>query len=314
MGSKQSSLAKSASTDQNQLEEITELEVKLNGERGLISTNNQDVEGIETFDDTFDKVSSDEESSVGSDTDEDSEEDSDDEEEDEDFAERLRILDDAKKLKQLAVAFLHPELPVKVDMTAYARCYFGRPSAPEQETFEEAEYRHQVLVDATALRKLAIDYAHPELPVVSNDPTATARCYFDRPSAPEQETFEEAEYRHQVLADAAALKKLAIDYAHPEIGVVTTDPTAMARCYFDRPSAPHDQSKIVSTAPTQSPCTKVTTFIATKSIPKKSSSFNPSAPIIKTLESTKQQKSSDIGRSLSSVQLFGLEGEGDASY
>jgi hypothetical protein len=81
MGSKQSSLAKSASTDQNQLEEITELEVKLNGERGLISTNNQDVEGIETFDDTFDKVSSDEESSVGSDTDEDSEEDSDDEEE-----------------------------------------------------------------------------------------------------------------------------------------------------------------------------------------------------------------------------------------
>jgi hypothetical protein len=263
-------------------------------------------------------------------------------------------------LKQLAVAFLHPELPVKVDMTAYARCYFGRPSAPEQETFEEAEYRHQVLADAAALKKLAIDYAHPEIGVVTSDPTATARCYLDRPSAtqqetfeeaeyrhqvladcklliyrigvatsdpaamarcyfdipsaPEQETFEEAEYRHQVLADAAALKKLAIDYAHPEIGVVTTDSTATARCYFDRPSAPHDQSKIVSTAPTQSPCTKVTTFIATKSIPKKSSSFNPSAPIIKTLESTKQQKSSDIGRSLSSVQLFGLEGEGDASY
>jgi hypothetical protein len=27
---------------------------------------------------------------------------------------------------------------------------------------------------------------HPELPVVTADPTATACCYFDRPSAPER--------------------------------------------------------------------------------------------------------------------------------
>merc|ERR1712154_349137 len=91
-------------------------------------------------------------------------------------------------------------------------------------------------------KQLAVDYAHPEIGVVTTDPTATARCYFDRPSAPEQESIEEMKYREQVLADAAALKQLAVDYAHPEIGVVTTDPTATARCYFDRPSAPEQES------------------------------------------------------------------------
>jgi hypothetical protein len=156
--------------------------------------------------------------------------------------ERLRILEDARQLKQLAVAFLHPELPVEVDSTATARCYFDRASAPEQESLEEADYRQMVLADAAALKKLAVDYMHPELGVVTTDPSATARCYFDRASAPEQESVEEAEERRMVLADAAALKKLAIDYMHPELGVVTTDPSATARCYFDRASAPEQES------------------------------------------------------------------------
>merc|ERR1711976_104886 len=90
----------------------------------------------------------------------------------------------------------------------------------------EAEYRQQVFEDAAALKQLAVDYSHPEIGVVTSDPAATARCYFDRPSAPEQESLEEAEYRQQVLEDAAALKQLAVDYAHPEIGVVTSDPAA----------------------------------------------------------------------------------------
>ena len=156
--------------------------------------------------------------------------------------ERLRILEDARQLKQLAVAFLHPELPVEVDSTATARCYFDRASAPEQETLEEADYRQMVLADAAALKQAAIDYMYPELGVVTTDPSATARCYFDRASAPEQESLEEAEERRMVLADAAALKKLAIDYMHPELGVVTTDPSATARCYFDRASAPEQES------------------------------------------------------------------------
>ena len=156
--------------------------------------------------------------------------------------ERLRILEDAKQLKFLAAAFLHPEKPVEVDGTACARCYFDRPSAPEQETVGEANYRAMVLADTVALRQAAVDYMHPELGVVTSDGTATARCYFDRPSAPEQESYEEAEERAAILADALALKKLAVDYMHPELGVVTSDGTATARCYFDRASAPEQES------------------------------------------------------------------------
>jgi len=37
--------------------------------------------------------------------------------------------------------------------------------------------------------------------------------------------------------DAVALKKLAADYAHPELGVITTDSTALNRNYFSRLSA-----------------------------------------------------------------------------
>ena len=37
--------------------------------------------------------------------------------------------------------------------------------------------------------------------------------------------------------DAAALKNLAIDYAHPEIGVTTVDATACGRNYYFRASA-----------------------------------------------------------------------------
>jgi len=160
-----------------------------------------------------------------------------------DYMERAMVLADALALKKLAVDYMHPELGVVTsDGTATARCYFDRPSAPEQESYEEAEERAMVLADAVALKKLAVDYMHPELGVVTSDATSTARCYFDRASAPEQESYEEAEERAMVLADALALKKLAVDYMHPELGVVTSDSTATARCYFDRASAPEQES------------------------------------------------------------------------
>ena len=156
----------------------------------------------------------------------------------EESEERAMILEDVKKLREAARHYLHPELGVVTsDPTATARCYFDRFSAVEQESVEEAEDRHMALVDAAALKQLAIDYMHPELGVVTSDPTACARCYFDRFSAVEQESVEEAEERHMALVDAAALKQLAVDYMHPELGVVTSDPTACARCYFDRFSA-----------------------------------------------------------------------------
>ena len=106
--------------------------------------------------------------------------------------------------------------------------------------------RRQILSDARALRHLAIAFLHPELPVVTSDAAARARCYFNRASAFEQESVEESEERAQILADSAALKERAIMYAHPELPVVTSDATATARCYFDRASATYDE-EIVST-------------------------------------------------------------------
>ena len=166
---------------------------------------------------------------------------------DEFLAERRQILSDARALRHLAIAFLHPELPVVTsDAAARARCYFNRASAFEQESVEESEVRTQILADAAALKMHAIMYAHPELPVVTSDATSTARCYFDRGSAFEQESVEESEERAQILADAAALKERAIMYAHPELPVITSDATATARCYFNRASATYDE-EIVST-------------------------------------------------------------------
>ena len=134
--------------------------------------------------------------------------------------ERLRILEDARQLKQLAAAFLHPERPVEVESTSCARCYFDRHSAPEQESNEEAEERRAVLEDAAALKRLAVDYMHPEMHVESSDMTSCARCYFDRPSVPQQESVEDAEERALILEDVKSLRRAAFEYLHPEVNLV----------------------------------------------------------------------------------------------
>jgi len=222
---------------------------------------------------------------------------------------RRQVLADAMALKKLAVDYAHPELAVVTSDTAStARCYFDRASAPQQESLEDAEYREQVLEDAAALKSLAVDFAHPELAVVTSDTTASSRCYFDRASAPQQESLEDAEYREQVLEDAAALKSLAVDFAHPEMGVVTSDPTATTRCYFDRASAPQEkQEREVSPEEDPAPVSSNKTV----ELPIKKSIAVGSSKTIKTVDTS---KNTDIGRSLSSVQLFGLDGEGGSSY
>ena len=166
----------------------------------------------------------------------------------EEAEEQAAIMADLDALKKAARDYLHPELPVvTTDPTACGRNYFTRYSAPEQESVEQAEYRAAVLADAAALKQHAVWHAHPELPVVTTDPTACGRNYFTRYSAPEQESVEQAEYRAAVLADAAALKQHAVWHAHPELPVVSS-PEASGRCYFDRASAPHDAEQIVSTS------------------------------------------------------------------
>lgn len=152
--------------------------------------------------------------------------------------ERLRVLDEARKLKQLAQAFLYPERPVvATDPTACARNYFNRASV---EVPEEEEERARIMDDARALKKQAVEYLHPELPVVTTDETACGRNYFGRASATEQESMEEAEERARILEDALALKKQAVENLHPENAVVTTDEIACGRNYFGRASAPEE--------------------------------------------------------------------------
>lgn len=162
--------------------------------------------------------------------------------EDQDEAEeRERILEDMAALKQNAVDYMRPELPVSVDDTSFGRNYFSRPSANEKETFFEAEQRAFILEEMAKLKKHAVDYMHPERPLPSMDPTAFGRNYFGRASAPDQESAGEAEERARILAEASALKKLAVDYLHPERPLLIA-PTVFARNYFARASAPEMES------------------------------------------------------------------------
>jgi hypothetical protein len=136
---------------------------------------------------------------------------------------RAQVLTDMTNLKKLVGDYVHPERPVTVsDPITMARCYFDRPCTADV-SVEEVEARAEILADMAVLKKLAMAYMHPELPANVTDPSATARCYFDRPSAPTVESVEEAEVRSEILADMAALKKAAADYMHAEIPVIVTD-------------------------------------------------------------------------------------------
>ena len=167
----------------------------------------------------------------------------------EEAEERTRILEDAAALKNHAVRYMHPEVGVKsTDATVFGRNYFNRPSAVEHETEEESKERAQIMADLKALKQAARDYLHPEIGVKTTDATVYGRNYFNRPSALDTEDDDFADERAEILAEAAALKKQAVAYMHPEIGVKTTDATVYGRNYFNRPSAPevesHDTSEI----------------------------------------------------------------------
>ena len=168
--------------------------------------------------------------------------------------ERARVMEDATALKKFAAEYSHPELPVVADSTVYARGYFGRFSAPEQLSTEEAEEYDLFLADAMNLKKFAVDYLHPEAAIVTSDDTATARNFFDRASAKDIESAEEAEERARIVEEMQILKKLATDYHHPELSCVTTDATCRGRNYYDRASAPGH--KCISTTRTVEEPTK----------------------------------------------------------
>jgi hypothetical protein len=122
---------------------------------------------------------------------------------------------------------------VKSDGFASARSYFSRPSAPEQEE-DDSEEREQIIAEAKELKEVASWYLQPEKPVEVN-PASFGRNYFTRPSA--AQATESEEEISQILVDGFELKKLAVDYLHPEKPVAKTSVNC-ARNYFDRPSAP----------------------------------------------------------------------------
>ena len=70
----------------------------------------------------------------------------------------------------------------------------------------------------------------------TSDPTLYGRNYFDRASSPEVED-EDIEERALILSEVIALKKAAVDYAHPEVGVSSSDPSVHGCNYFNRFSA-----------------------------------------------------------------------------
>ena len=92
------------------------------------------------------------------------------------------------------------------------------------------------------LKQYATFHLHPENPVVTTDPYAKGRNFFDRASAPKVETWEEMEERVQILEEARMLKMYASFHMHPEKPVVTADATACARNYFTRVSAPEQET------------------------------------------------------------------------
>eukprot|EP00566_Odontella_aurita_P003022 CAMPEP_0113571624 /NCGR_PEP_ID=MMETSP0015_2-20120614/25654_1 /TAXON_ID=2838 /ORGANISM="Odontella" /LENGTH=1020 /DNA_ID=CAMNT_0000474589 /DNA_START=72 /DNA_END=3134 /DNA_ORIENTATION=+ /assembly_acc=CAM_ASM_000160 len=194
--------------------------------------------------------SEDEDSVVDSDDDESAlgdceSEDEEDEEYDEFLLERLRILADSRALRNVAAHFAHPEAPVRSSPERFGRNYFDRAGAPEREDAADAEEAAAALADAVALKRVAADYSRPEVGVAVDDPAATARCFFDRPSAPERLDEDDAEEIARSLSDAARLKETAVRYAHPEKSVSTSDASVLGRNYFSRPSAePYEEEEV----------------------------------------------------------------------
>lgn len=168
--------------------------------------------------------------------DEEYEDDSDDEIDEEEWNERIQILKDTRNLAAVADFFLNPHKPVRSEGTNFARCYFSRPSAPQQTSIEDEKESASIQTEMKQLKKLAADYLHPEKPVEVSA-NSFGRNYFSRVSADPTIPREEADERVKILADAQVLKEIADDFLHPEKPVVSSDPFATGRNYFIRPSA-----------------------------------------------------------------------------
>jgi hypothetical protein len=155
---------------------------------------------------------------------------------DEEWEERLRVLEDSRKLRLVAEFFMHPEAKVQ-SAHSVTRCFFDRPSAPERVALEDMEEQAQVMEDLKLLKQHAIFFYHPEQNIAVTDATAFGRNYFDRASGPEQISEDELDQMDEIFKDIRALQIAASDYLHPERPLLV-DAYVCARNYFSRPSEP----------------------------------------------------------------------------
>ena len=102
--------------------------------------------------DTYSKYSRSNESDV-----EDNKEDADD------MEDRIAVLEYVKNFRVAALFYIRPKVTVSmVDYTPKDRCFFSRPSAVEQEDIDFAEDKTNIILNAAALKNLAVDYTHPD--------------------------------------------------------------------------------------------------------------------------------------------------------
>ncbi|GMH47861.1 hypothetical protein TrRE_jg6025 [Triparma retinervis] len=153
--------------------------------------------------------------------------------------ERAECLAAAAEMKETVSWYHHPSTPLKVDPVSSGRNYFGRASAPEQMSVEDADDMAECLAAATEMKERISWYHHPSTPL-KVDPVSSGRNYFGRASAPEQMEDDDADDMAECLEAAREMKEKVSWYLHPERPVTTNGNTA--RCFFDRASAPEQMS------------------------------------------------------------------------
>merc|ERR1712238_263123 len=156
--------------------------------------------------------------------------------------ERERVLNELSELKKVADWHLHPEKKIEVDPAACGRNYFG-PSVHDDDD-ELVEERERVLEEVSKLKKVAGWHLHPEKPVASSSINCASN-YFKRAQVTEKDD-DDLEERERVLEEVAELKKIAIDYFHPEKPVAPSSVNC-SRNYFNRAFAKGDHSECIQT-------------------------------------------------------------------
>jgi len=230
--------------------------------------------------------------------------DEDEDEWDQSLYHRNAALADARRMKEVVSWYLHPER--KVQSGLQARDFFSRPSAPVQESLEDANARAEALADAAHAKEVASWYLHPEKPVPSG---LQARDFFSRPSAVPQESRDYADARADALADAKRQAEVARWYLHPEAPVLSG---LQARDFFSRASAPVQESRDYADARAEA--------LADAKHAKEVASWylHPSSPVVVDPASSARAyafKSSSSGattkrtRGESAVDIFEMEGE-----